>query len=232
MRSSQFLTLNCENQGRSPICEFVGRQICPFSFFELRFGNFLEIYLKHSLSLFSALTYCFIRPSLICKGGNMIRFRSTRGTFITLRLPGTSASLEGHYFLVQCSHLVLLSHKHIKKGYLVQPPCCPKRKLTILRSTQITHLCSLYFILFKTNAIVGYSSLTLVECAIGREPSLFPLCNSTHFKLRFDESINKRYSFVSYLCKPMAVIKPEISVQYTKSSSSAKKGSKTFARVR
>ena len=73
------------------------------------------------------------------------------------------------------------------------------------------------------NAIVGYCPLTFAECAIGKEPSSFPLYNSRHFKLRFDELINKRHSFELYFCKPTAVIKPVISVQYTKSSSSAKK---------
>lgn len=65
-----------------------------------------------------------------------------------------------------------------------------------------------------TNGIVGHSSCTLVECAIGKEYSLFPLCNSINVKLHFDESINTRHSFESCLLKPMEFIKPEISVQW------------------
>ena len=54
-------------------------KIPDFYFSIARPGNLPQIYLKHAPSLFSALTNCFMTPSLICNGGKTILDLSTSG---------------------------------------------------------------------------------------------------------------------------------------------------------
>ena len=100
----------------------------------------------------------------------------------------------GQSLFVQCSDLALLFHWQRKHGYFVYPSCCPSKKHTIFKSTQTTHLWESYYINYKARLTLSYVSLTLTEWSIGIELFLFPLCKSTHFKLRSELSINNLHS--------------------------------------
>ena len=117
-------------------------KIPAFSFSRLNPGKYLHKYLKQPSFLSKALTNCFIKPSLIWRGGNIIFSLSTSGSLMMFSSPTFRAFLVGQHFFIQCCCFALLSHKHIKHGYLVYPVCCPSKKFTILRSTQIDHWCS------------------------------------------------------------------------------------------
>lgn len=109
-----------------------------------------------------------------------MRFRFTKSKLMTFCVPTTSYFLKGQIFWDQLWFLSGLSHNLMKQGYFVKPLCWPKRKLTIFKSTHISQLWSRYFILSTTSEIVLYSSFIMVECAIGIEPYLFPLCSRTN----------------------------------------------------
>ena len=68
-----------------------------------------QMYPKQSPERSSALTNCFISPSLICSGGKMMFFRSTKGLLTIFFSPGFIVFLGGHSFLTQCSSLALPS---------------------------------------------------------------------------------------------------------------------------
>ena len=65
----------------------------------------------------SALTNCFISPSLICNGSSIMFLRSTRRLFIFFS-PGFIVFLNGDCFLTQCISCVPQSSSIKKQGYL------------------------------------------------------------------------------------------------------------------
>ena len=103
--------------------------------------------------------------------------------FPTLRL-----SLTGHSFWIQCLSLAQLSQRQIKQGNFVYPLCCPSKKLTIFRSTQMIHLCSSYLSSSKTVLMCSYFPFRCTECPMGIAPKMLPICNKIHFKLRLELS--------------------------------------------
>src|SRR5271155_2309098 len=64
----------------------------------LNAGNFSIRYLKAALSLSRAFTSCLMRPSLMCRGGNITLCLSTKGRLLILLVPGTSTSRSGQSF--------------------------------------------------------------------------------------------------------------------------------------
>ena len=54
----------------------------------LSFGNLLAIYRKQAPCLSKALTYCFMRPSLIWRGGSITFEGSTRARLEMFLCPG------------------------------------------------------------------------------------------------------------------------------------------------
>ena len=67
------------------------------------------MYWRHSLSVIIALTNCFIKPSLICRGGNMIFFRLTIWSLTIFGIPTSRVSHKGHSFWFQCLSFFSLS---------------------------------------------------------------------------------------------------------------------------
>ena len=80
-----------------------------FFFSKLRPGKVEQMYPKQSPERSSALPNCFIGPSLMCSGGKMMFFRSTKGLLTIFFSPGYIVFLGGHSFLTQCSSLALLT---------------------------------------------------------------------------------------------------------------------------
>ena len=103
-----------------------------------RRGNAIIRYLKQSPAVGNALINCFMRRSFMCRGGNIIFVLSTSGSSRMLGSPGLRSVLGGQFIPTQCFSRALLSHMHRKQGYFVCPRCWPRRKATILRSTQNT----------------------------------------------------------------------------------------------
>ena len=120
-------------------------KIPALSFSILSPGNDRQMHLKHSPSLSRAFTNCLISPNFICRGGSIVLSLVTRGSFIMFLSPALSVIRGSQYFLTQWLVLSRLSHIHKKHGCFVYPDCCPSRKFTIFRSTQIFQLCWLYF---------------------------------------------------------------------------------------
>ena len=65
---------------------------------------------KHSPSVFNALTNCFIKPSLIWSGGNMIFSQMTTGSLTIFGIPAFRVSRMGHSFWFQCFSQARLPH--------------------------------------------------------------------------------------------------------------------------
>jgi len=152
-----------------------------FIFFILNPWNFVHIKPKHVPILFKALINCFTNPSLIWSGGNMMLFLSTKGYVIMYSSPTIMLSLRGHCFLFKCSSLAIESHKHINHGFFV-PSYCPRRKIIILRSTQITHWwlrydCVHFSLIFtRSNWVTNWDWLVFDSCETNKcetHPNLF-----------------------------------------------------------
>lgn len=111
-----------------------------------------------------ASTHCFINPSLVWRGGKIILLLSTRGTLITF-LPLTSkVPLSGQFFFTPLLLLSSAVPKAQEAGIFCVTTLLTKEKVNIFRSTQITHLGSWYFILFRTMLICyKYSSFRFKE---------------------------------------------------------------------
>ena len=108
-----------------------------FFFSLLIHGKAVQKWAKQSPSLFKTLTICFIKPSLMCNGGNAIFIRSACGELIAFcsQLP---------IYLVQVTLLSLIAdHEDScptgtkKHGYFVYPDCWPSRKFAIFRLTHM-----------------------------------------------------------------------------------------------
>ena len=155
------------------------------------------MYLKHSPSLSRAFTNCLISPIFICRGGSIILSLGTRGSIIMFLSPALSVIRGSQSFLTQWLTLLRLSHIHKKHGYFVYPNCCPSRKFTIFRSTQIFQLCWLHFMHSRTCFIGSHFSFSVVEWPIGIESYSFVLRNNTHFKLLLELSMNRRQEFAA-----------------------------------
>ena len=163
-----------------------------FSYVSL--GNFEQRYLKHSPSLSKALTNCFINPNFLYRGGKSTFSLFTNGTFFRFFSPSTNTFLLGHFLFFQWSYFALLSHKHKKQGYFVLPPCCPRSMANTFKPPHITHSCSAYLILSRIVFVFSCVSFICIECSIGSEARLFPLCNRTHFRLLLELSMNSLHS--------------------------------------
>ena len=118
---------------------------------------------KHSPSVFKALTNCFIRPSLMCRGENMIFYWMKIGLVTIFGIPTSRVSRKGHSFWFQCLSFDHLSHMQIKQEYFVNSLCWPRMKFTILRSTQIAQWYSCYFSTSITILMILSSSRHHVE---------------------------------------------------------------------
>ena len=163
------------------------------------------------------LTNCFIRPSFMCRGGNIILFLSTSGSCrMSIGSPGLRLDLGGQFISTQCFYRALLSHMHRKQGYFVYPRCWPRRKATILRSTQMIQLCLWYCNNSITVVMFPYSLRRQTECPIGTVPYKLPLWRMTHFKLRFELSMNSRHSVKLSIGIPNSSSKQCMLWQYTK----------------
>ena len=151
----------------------------------------------------------------MCNGGKSTFSLFTNGTFFMFFSPSTNTSLLGHFLFIQWFCFALLSHKHKKQGYFVLPPCCPRSMDTTFKSPHITHSCSVYLILARIVFIFLYVSFICIECPIGVEASLFPLCNRTHFKFLLKLSMNSLHSD-GVQDVPIAVISPSMLSQNNK----------------
>ena len=127
--------------------------------------------------------------------------------------------LRSHCFLTQYSFLDLQSQRRLKQGYLVYSFCWSRRKFPIYRLTTGD-----YWMISSVGPwwIVFCSSVDLY---------FLPLCGSTHFKLHWELSMNKRYSLGTYSDILIFISKPLTSLQKSKSFSLEKKGSKSFSFV-
>ena len=134
---------------------------------------------KHFLFLFRVFSNCFISPNFIWRGYNIMRSLAVGEAFVTFILPGTKFTQMPN-FLVQRSVLARLSRGHMKQGYLVYPPCWPKKKNAKRNMRQLWSVYVFYF-----------------ECAMDKQHILFPLYKSTHSRMQSDESLNKRQSLGS-----------------------------------
>ena len=177
-------------------CRICGPLNIPALIFSIESpGNVKTMYFKQSPSVDNAFTNYFMRPSFVCRGENIIFFLSKSGWCTILGSPGLRSGLGGQFLSTQCFSRALLSHIQRKQGYFVYPRCWPRRKDTILRSTQMIQLglsyCSKSMTLFRSQ----YSSQRQTECPIGTAPNKLLLCRRTHLKLRFELSINIRHSF-------------------------------------
>ena len=111
-------------------------------------GNDRQMYLKHSPSLSRAFTNYLINLKFICRGGSIILSLGTRGLFITFLSPALISRSQS--FLNQWLTLLQLSNIHKKHRCFVYPDCCPSRKFTIFRLTEIFQLYWLYFMYPRT----------------------------------------------------------------------------------
>ena len=152
----------------------------------------------------------------MCRGGNIIFFLSTSGSCTMLGSPGLRSDLGGQFFSIQYFSRALISHIQRKQRYFVYPCCWPRRKDTILRSTQMIQLCLPYCSNSITLFTSPYSSQRQTECATGTAPNKLPLCRRTHFKLHFELSKNIRHSFGLWIESPNSFSKPGILWQNTK----------------
>jgi hypothetical protein len=84
-----------------------------------KWGNFLKRYLKQFPVFGKALTNCFIMPNLMWRGGSSIFYGSTRLFCKMFSLPGSIDIRVVQCFCSQCWLLTLLSHSHMKHGYLI-----------------------------------------------------------------------------------------------------------------
>ena len=147
----------------------------PFFLFSLRPGKAAEMYLKQSLSWSTALTNCFIIPSLMCKGSMRMLFLSTSGSLITFLPPQFRLLHSSQETVHQCFCFALLS-----QGYLVYPLCWPSRKLTIFKSIQIFQLWFSYWRLSRTTFTLLWFSFSSTEWPIRIEPYAFPYYAGGH----------------------------------------------------
>ena len=91
-------------------------KIPAFSFSSLRPWNALHKYLKQCLPLSKTFTYCFICPSFICRGGNMILFLGTNGSWMMLSPPTCNIFLSGYVFVSSACFWHGCSIKRENKG--------------------------------------------------------------------------------------------------------------------
>ena len=155
---------------------------------------YFRICWKHSPSKCNALTNCFIKPDLMWRGGRIILYLLTIGSWMTFGMPALRVSRFGHSFWVQWFLRSRLSHMQRKHGNLVKPFCWPSKKLTIFRSTHMIQPCWWYLSRSITVLMSSCCSFSTVEWPIGTAPYLFPLCKSTHLRLRLELSKKSRHS--------------------------------------
>src|SRR5258705_13601332 len=94
-------------------CRICGPSNTPaFNFSKDWLGHAVMRYLKQSPSVVKALINCFIRPSFMCRGGNIMFFRSTSGSCRMLGSQGVRAGRGGQLLSTQCFECALLSHMH------------------------------------------------------------------------------------------------------------------------
>lgn len=86
-------------------------------FSSLRDGNMAQIYLRLSPSLFSALSNCFMSPSVMFSGVKTMSSWETNASRKTFLTPTLNSFMEGHPSLGQWFFLLWLSHKQRKHGY-------------------------------------------------------------------------------------------------------------------
>ena len=111
---------------------------------------------------------------------------------------------------------------HAMQGYLVYPFCWPRRKHTMLRSTQMMQLCSWHchnsMPLFT--CMSPYSSRSETEWPIGTASYKLPLFRKTHYKLRW--MMHWTYSWLKtrvlyftfvFLLYPLVTVQPLQSAQ-------------------
>lgn len=115
------------------------------------------------LQILYNFTNHFIRPGFICSDGRTILSQGAKASMIKLRQPTTVYSPRDQYFLAHCSCFVPSLQRYKEKGYFVYSLCWTRRKLYIFESTQIDHGYSWYFIFFKSNEKIWYSSFFLEE---------------------------------------------------------------------
>ena len=100
-------------------CLIFGPSNIPaFNFSLLKPENFWKIYPKHFPCLSRLFIYCFIRPSLMCRGGGNTLLESANAwlrMFFSLDL---NSFLSGHFSYSQCFVLALTFHRYKKQGYL------------------------------------------------------------------------------------------------------------------
>ena len=130
---------------------------------------------------------------------------------MTLHFPNVSVSCSDHSLYTQCRSLVRLSRRHKKQRYLVQPLCCPKRKFTIFKFTQITQSCSWFFKMFNIILISLSFFFVCFECPTGTVEYSFPLSNRTHFRFLLSLSTKSLHSPGKYSSTPMHSKRPWMS---------------------
>ena len=135
MKFSSCYSFRISGPSKTPALSF--SIVCP--------GNDRQMYLKHSPYLSRAFTNCLISPNFICRGGSIILSLGIRGSFIMFLSHALSVIRGSQSFSIQWLALSRLSHIQKKHGCFVYTDCCPSRKFTIFRSTQIFQLCWLYF---------------------------------------------------------------------------------------
>ena len=91
----------------------------------------------------------------------MILFLGTNGSWV-FSPPICNVLLSSHFFVSSVS-LACLSDKQRKQGYLVQPPRCLNRKLTVFRSMQMAYLWSSYLMNSNNCFTLLYISLAWTE---------------------------------------------------------------------
>lgn len=119
---------------------------------------------------------------------------STSGSFTMLRSPGLRSDLGFQLISTQCFSPYLQSIDRESRVTLY-PRCCPRRKDTILRTTQMIQPCLTYcnnsVILFSS----PYSSQRQTESPVVAAPNRLPLCRMTHLNhVHFYLLINIRHS--------------------------------------
>ena len=146
---------------KTNLWSFINRQIwgpskiSALNFSVLNAWNTPKRYLKQSLSLFKALTNCFIIPSFICRGGSKTCWGFTKSSSKIFFSPIKNFFLVGQFFRVQYSWRARLSQRHRKQGYLVNPLCCPSNMHITFKSPHIIRLCSQYMSFRRTSAVVS-----------------------------------------------------------------------------
>ena len=147
---------------------------------------------KHSPSVSTALTNCFIKPNLMWRGGKMILYLFPIVSCMIFGMPASRVSRIGQSFWTQCLSRTRLSHIQRKHGNLLKPFCYPRRKLTIFNSTQMIQLCAWYFNNDHSHIIIVFLQMHWVTdryCFIN-----IALCKITHFRLCFELSKNSPHS--------------------------------------